>query len=184
MLGWLVLLFFVTIIVLLASAEEQPTHWRPKGFGRCQGCAYDLAGLPAEAPCPECGRESPGAPVPRVGRTVLRPLVCRRVGFTICMGTLAAATMAPVIHLAHVLSYVLQLKGYRPDVIASAMRARGWDLAWEPAMAPLLVVIAGCMVFSLAQEGAPYSRIAWRAIAGAWLVSAAWLALATVVEYG
>jgi hypothetical protein len=38
--------------------------WNDRGRvrpGGCRGCRYDLSGLPAGAPCPECGRRAAGS---------------------------------------------------------------------------------------------------------------------------
>jgi hypothetical protein len=59
-------LFFVLIplwLPLLLTLIPTTIAWRLDArarrlaiLGRCTQCSYDLAGLPADAPCPECGR--------------------------------------------------------------------------------------------------------------------------------
>ena len=48
---WAALLFFAIPTTYLWQRDL-----RCSGPGRCQRCGYDLAGLPAGAVCPECGR--------------------------------------------------------------------------------------------------------------------------------
>mgnify|MGYP006434195335 CR=1 FL=1 len=41
---------------IMLRAARLPNVWAPAG--ECASCRYDLTGLPADAPCPECGVQS------------------------------------------------------------------------------------------------------------------------------
>ncbi len=51
------LAFTVTCFALLTSASMFRRRVRRRG-GRCEGCGFDLRGLPLGARCPECGKAS------------------------------------------------------------------------------------------------------------------------------
>lgn len=52
-------IFTIGPLLLWAILERR----KPAPVRACQGCAYDLAGIPEGAPCPECGRK-PAPPAP------------------------------------------------------------------------------------------------------------------------
>lgn len=52
-------IFTIGPLLLWAILERR----KPVPASACPGCAYDLAGLAPEAPCPECGRK-PASPAP------------------------------------------------------------------------------------------------------------------------
>ena len=49
-----VLNWAVSLVMLLTAIEPGPARSR-FGPGCCEGCGYDLTGLPAGSRCPECG---------------------------------------------------------------------------------------------------------------------------------
>lgn len=55
--GWL------TAAAVLGVALQGPGRGPPEG--RCRGCGYDLAGLPPQSRCPECGAGPSSRSVPR-----------------------------------------------------------------------------------------------------------------------
>lgn len=55
-------LFYAAIVMACGLLTRRFIHARRRRAGLCPHCRYALAGLPANAPCPECGHATPAHP--------------------------------------------------------------------------------------------------------------------------
>ena len=183
MIGIYQLLSILSMLVLAVSGRGLDRLWYPKGEGRCQGCAYDLAGLPEGMPCPECGRRAPGAAVLRRARGVGAMWVVWRVLFVWLLAFGAHAAIWPLVWVAYQWSYWLQGRHYSPTVIANAMLVRKFDLDWEAALIPLGAALSLCCLCCLLDRRAKFVRMVSKIMLVGCLVSVGWLFAQTYVTY-
>src|SRR5262249_34849171 len=101
--------YISSCLALLVSVRKKvrraPRRW-PRAGGVCQLCEYDLAGLPAGAPCPECGVRFPT--IARERLLVVHPVRLRQWWFTLIGLALGFLLPWPV-------AYVLLFPAYRAE---------------------------------------------------------------------
>lgn len=139
------LMLYLTSVLLVAMSSLEAS-WTPRyryAIGRCQACAYDLAGLAERATCPECGRAEAASPIGvKTRHAVDQTVATRLIGVTLAAGGTALVFLFALPAIDR-LSYIL--RGYRPDVAAAAHRVRGFDLpeaAWGFVLMASLVLAA------------------------------------------
>ncbi|HZW09645.1 MAG TPA: hypothetical protein VFF69_07060 [Phycisphaerales bacterium] len=174
--------FILMFGVLLASLEEErrPKYRFPRGT--CQGCGYDLAGLPEGTLCPECGHAEPGTPPEVTVRSIVRPGVAPRLGLTCVLAIASFLTVTPFVGAPHRWSYDLQLDRHSPEVLVNALRVRGFDLDWQFAVVPLVIGLYIC-TFCAGLRQVRFGRLALKTFAACWVLSLAWLFVETFIRY-
>lgn len=183
MLGSFLWLLVLAFIVLSASHENRTKTRYPWGVGRCRGCGYSLAGLPDAVPCPECGLPDPGTPIISMTVGTLSMRVVARLALVLALAAVTHLSLLPLAQLAYRWSYQLQLNRYAPEVLASAMRYRGFDLRWQSAVLPLSAALGVCTTCCLLGPKVRFGRLSRWLAGGGWLASVVWLFAQTYLTY-
>jgi hypothetical protein len=143
-------------IFLLASVRRRipPARMSPgrpglldKTPGRCERCDYDLAGLPTDAPCPECGARHATRTRPRL--LMVHPFRLRQWRFTL-IGLVAAIVLPwPMAYWPLILAYrsegftlaqalhCIPIRELRPD--GPGPGAQTWPFMLTAAVSPLFI---------------------------------------------
>lgn len=120
----------------------------------CIGCGYSLLGLPADGRCPECGRPAADSfvtfPEPGWAANSLQVAAGAMIVWVVSIGTLCLWSLAPMARLVTLVAHAQLRFGWKPRGEFEAPVRMLWRTSLLSALCSAAGLIAGMLLFSLA----------------------------------